>query len=191
MDVDKTFASSRRTGPDRADSTAARRGGATREARPRGGGLLMRLRHRLLCIGDDSRGAVALEFALGLPIFLAMIYGVFEFGRIFWTQSTMEFAVEEAARFALINPDATGNSIADVVQDKAAGLDAGRITVNITYEPNAAGTVARAFVRVTGTYNYAPMIPLVFPNTGGGSLDFTKLQMDLVTSTRMALVLPP
>ena len=191
MDVDSEFASSRRTGPDRAESTAARRHGASCEARPRGGGVLMRLRHGLLRVRDARGGAVALEFALCLPIFLALIYGVFEFGRFFWTQSTMEFAVEEAARFALINPDATGNLIVSVVEDKAAGLDAGRITVNITYEPNAAGTVARAFVRVTGTYNYAPMIPLVFPNTGGGSIDFTKLQMDLVSSTRMALVLPP
>ena len=190
MDVDKTFASSRRTGPDRDDSTAARRGDATREARPRGGGLLMRLRHRLLCIGDDSRGAVALEFALGLPIFLAMIYGVFEFVRIFWTQSTMEFAVEEAARFALVNPDASNDDIITVVRDKAAGLDVTRIDVNIIYESDAAGTVARAFVNVKGTYSYAPMIPLVLPATGGATLDFRKFEMAIVSSSRMALVLP-
>ena len=68
-DMDKTFSSSRRNG-----------------------GVLMRfIRAR--------RGAVALEFALGLPIFLAMIYGIFEFGRVFWTKNTMEFAIQEAARF--------------------------------------------------------------------------------------------
>ena len=190
MDVDKTFASSRRTDPDRAGSTAARRIGATGGARPRRGGLLTRLRRRLLCVGDDSRGAVALEFALGLPIFIAMIYGVFEFGRIFWTQSTMEFAVEEAARFALVNPDASSNDIIDVVRDKAAGLDVARIKVDISYEPDATGTIARAFVNVKGIYNYAPMVPLVLPATGGATLDFRKFEMDIVSSSRMALVLP-
>ncbi len=190
MDTDNTFASSRRTGPDRADSTAPWRLGATCEARPRRGGLLTRLRHRLSCIGDDSRGAVALEFALGLPIFLAMIYGVFEFGRIFWTQSTMEFAVEEAARFALVNPNASSTEITAIVTDKAAGLDVARIAVNIFYEPDATGNIARAFVNVTGTYSYAPMIPLVLPATGGATLDFRKFEMAIVSSTRMALVLP-
>ena len=40
------------------------------------------------------RGSVAIEFALGLPIFLFLVYGIFEFGRVFWTKNTMEFAVE-------------------------------------------------------------------------------------------------
>lgn len=133
------------------------------------------------------RGAVAIEFALGLPIFLAMIYGVFEFGRIFWTQNTMEFAVEEAARFVMVNPNASDTQIVMIVQDKAVGLDAARINVDIVFEQSG---VDNSFVNITGTYNYAPMIPLVLPTTGGGSLDFTAFEMDIVTSARMALVIP-
>ena len=152
--------------------------------RPLGGILTRFIRAR--------RGAVALEFALGLPIFIAMIYGVFEFGRIFWTQNTMEFAIEEAARFTMVNPNATNAQIIDIVEDKAVGLDVARIDVNIVFEQDntGTGTGPRAFVKITGTYNYVPIIPLVLPVVGGGGIDFTALEMDIVTTTRMALVIP-
>ena len=179
MDVDKAFSSSRRTGPDGADLTTAWRNGATREARPLGGILMRFIRAR--------RGAVALEFALGLPIFLAMIYGLFEFGRIFWTQNTMEFAIEEAARFTMVNPNATNAQIIDIVEDKAVGLDVARIGVDIVFEQTGGD---RSFVNITGTYSYAPVIPLVLPVAGGDGIDFTALEMDIVTTTRMALVIP-
>ena len=149
------------------------------------GGLFMRfIRAR--------RAAVALEFALGLPIFLAMIYGVFEFGRIFWTQNTMEFAIEEAARFTMVNPNATNAQITTFVEDKAVGLDAARIKVDIVFEQDNSdpGNGPRAFVNITGTYDYQPVVPLVLPVAGGGRIDFTALQMDIVTTTRMALVIP-
>ena len=154
-----------------------------RAADPAGGGVLMRfIRAR--------RGAVAIEFALGLPIFLAMIYGVFEFGRIFWTQNTMEFAVEEAARFTMVNPNATNGQITAIVEGKAAGLDTSRIEVDIVFEAETSGTIgSRGFVKITGTYKYFPIIPLVIPFSGSGTVDFTKFEMDIITSTRMPLVI--
>ena len=148
----------------------------------RGGALMGFIRAR--------RGAVAIEFALGLPIFLAMIYGVFEFGRIYWTQNTMEFAVEEAARFTMVNPNATNGQITAVVEDKAAGLDTARINVDIVFEAATGGsTASRGFVKITGTYKYFPIIPLVIPFSGSGTVDFTKFEMDIITSTRMPLVI--
>ena len=133
------------------------------------------------------RGAVALEFALGFPIFLAMIYGVFEFGRIFWTQNTLEYAVEEAARFVMVNPNAANAVIIARVENSAVGLDVALIDVTIVFEQSGGDN---SFVNITGTYNYAPIVPLVIPTTVGGSIDFTKLQMDIVSTTRMALVIP-
>ena len=138
------------------------------------------------------RGAVAIEFALGLPIFLAMVYGVFEFGRVFWTQNTMEFAIQEAARFTMVNPKASNTQIVAIVEDKAAGLDVSRITVKVVFEADTTGSGsvgANGFVNITGIYSYAPVIPLVLPIADGGSIDFTALTMDIVTTTRTALVL--
>ncbi len=136
---------------------------------------------------NARRGAVAIEFAFGMPIFLAMIYGVFEFGRILWTQNTMEFAIEEAARYVMVNPNATDAQIVTIVEDKATGLDAARINVGVNFEQIGADN---SVVDITGTYNYAPLFPIVFPVVGGGRIDFTAFEMDIVTTTRMALVIP-
>ena len=180
MDIGKSFSGARRAGPAGADPATARRNGATRGARPLGGILARFIRAR--------RGAVALEFAIGLPIFLAMVYGIFEFGRVFWTQNTMEFAIEEAARFTMVNPNAANAQIVGVVEDNAVGLDTSRIAVVIVFEQSGTNN---AFVNITGTYSYAPMIPLVIPFAGGDGLDFKALEMDIVTTTRTALVIPP
>ena len=61
------------------------------------------------------------------------------------------------------------------------------IDVTIVFEQSGGNN---SFVNITGTYNYAPIVPLVIPTTVGGSIDFTKLQMDIVSTTRMALVIP-
>ena len=168
---------------DGSSDTTVLSGRERRAADPARGGVLMRfIRAR--------RGDVAIEFALGLPIFLAMIYGVFEFGRIFWTQNTMEFAVEEAARFTMVNPNATNGQITAIVEGKAAGLDTSRIEVDIVFEAETSGTIgSRGFVNITGTYKYFPIIPLVIPFSGSGTLDFTKFEMEIITSTRMPLVI--
>ena len=152
---------------------------------PRSGGILRRFI-------AARRGAVALEFALGFPIFLAMIYGVFEFGRIVWTRNTMEFAIEEAARFAMVNPNAANAQISTLVEDNAVGLDVALIDVKVDFEQDntGPGNGPRTFVNITGTYDYAPIVPLVIPTMAGGGIDFTKLQMDIVSTTRMALVIP-
>ena len=48
-------------------------------------------------------GAVAVEFALILPIFLALILGVVEFGRAFSIQVSMSQGAREAARYMAIH----------------------------------------------------------------------------------------
>lgn len=51
--------------------------------------------------GGDTRGAAAVEFALVFPVFLMFVLGIMEIGRAFWVRSSLQFAVEEAARMAM------------------------------------------------------------------------------------------
>ena len=48
-------------------------------------------------------GAAAVETALVLPVFLLCVFGISEIGRALWIQSTLQYAVEDAARCAAIN----------------------------------------------------------------------------------------
>jgi Flp pilus assembly protein TadG len=47
-------------------------------------------------------GATALEFALVAPALLLMLLGLVEVGRAFWMKSALDFAVQEAARCAVV-----------------------------------------------------------------------------------------
>ena len=147
-------------------------------------GLLMRL---ALCRFALSRkGAAANEFAFGLPIFLALNYMLFEFARIFWSHNTLEYAIEEAARFAMVRPTATEAEVETVAIAKAIGLAATDLTFEVVFS-DVNGS--RGLVSITGTYAYSPMVPIVIPFIGTTSaIDFTKLEFDIVTSTAMSIV---
>ena len=58
----------------------------------------------------DRRGATAVEFALICPVLFAALLGLIEVGRLGWTQSSLQFAVEEAARCASIRADICGTA---------------------------------------------------------------------------------
>jgi len=64
---------------------------------PAGGGIFLRLR-RLLRARD---GAMAVEFAFVGPIFIIILWSVFEFGRFYWIKSSLQYAVEDAGRYAM------------------------------------------------------------------------------------------
>lgn len=71
------------------------------------------------CIGDRD-GAAAVEFGLVLPFLVALIYGVIELGRLFWAVGVLNFAVEQAARCAVVNSATTCASSA-ATKSYAAG----------------------------------------------------------------------
>lgn len=58
----------------------------------------------------DEAGATVVEFALILPILLVFLLGTVEFGRMLWTKSLLDHAVDEAARCASVNTGTCGNA---------------------------------------------------------------------------------
>ena len=129
----------------------------------------------VILLARSRLGAVALEFALGFPIFLLLVYGLFEFARVFWTENTLEYAVEEAARFAIVNSTATNAAIIGVATNSAAGLNANDIDFSVTLD--TIGT--QNFVTVAATYNFN----LLFPILPIGPFNLT-------SSSRLAVVVP-
>lgn len=55
-------------------------------------------------------GAVTIEYALILPVLLVMVLGIIDVGRLLWTQTTLERAVEAASRCAAINTTLCGTT---------------------------------------------------------------------------------
>ncbi|MBB4366898.1 Flp pilus assembly protein TadG [Bradyrhizobium sp. CIR48] len=79
---------------------------------------------KLANIWRDNRAASALEFALTAPVFFLFIFGIIEFGLLFWTQLGMQHGAEMAARCATVNPTLcpSSNAITSYAAQQAFGL---------------------------------------------------------------------
>ncbi len=104
-------------------------------------GLLRRLMR-------DRRGNVGVEFALVAPALCMVIYGAMEFGRMAWTQSALNFAVEEAARCAAITPTTCGTS------SQTATYAANEIATGYVPASAFTGSTATCGHQVTASYAY-------------------------------------
>jgi Flp pilus assembly protein TadG len=86
---------------------------------------------------DKRRGAVLVEMAIILPVFLTVVLGIIEFGRAMMVSQLITNAAREGARDAIL-PDSTNadveNTIADFLET-SAGIAPGDITVTITVDP--------------------------------------------------------
>ncbi len=86
----------------------------------------------------DTRGAVAVEFALILPVLIFFLYTLVEVGRGVWTHNVLQLSVEEAARFASANPTATASEVSAVAEGMGAVLgNAAAVTYTVTTEAGA------------------------------------------------------
>jgi Flp pilus assembly protein TadG len=65
--------------------------------------LLNGVSDRIAGLARACDGATAVETAIVLPAFLLTLFSIVEGGLLFWTQSTLQFAVEGAARCAAVN----------------------------------------------------------------------------------------
>jgi hypothetical protein len=92
---------------------------------------------------QKQRGSVVVETALGSVLFFALLFGIFDFGHVFYCESTLKYAVSQAARFGttgntLPNEDNPGtqlsreDSILTVIRDLTGfqDLDPSDITVS-------------------------------------------------------------
>ena len=72
----------------------------------------------------DNSGATAVELALTMPLFLALLIGCVQIGLLLWTQFGLQYGSEAAARCASINTTTCNTSaqIASYAANHALGL---------------------------------------------------------------------
>ena len=129
------------------------------------------------------RGQALAEFALVMPLFFLLVFGIIEFGRFIYTYEIVNNATREGARYAIVhgsasecpsgpmpdtalgvpvpNPcDPSGAKIEAVVQQYAIGVPPTYLTVNPpvwTPDNNARGST----VTVSADYMFHTLIPIV------------------------------
>lgn len=109
-------------------------------------------------------GAAAIEYGLTLPAVLLFIIGIIDVGRLLWTYTTLNRAVEAAARCAAINAVdcATTAQIQNRGVEEAWGLiiSASSFTV----------TTASCGVKVAVSYDFAFAIPALVGTSALGTI---------------------
>jgi Flp pilus assembly protein TadG len=93
------------------------------------------------------------EFAVVLPVFALLLFGVIQFGIAFNNYLALTDAVRAGARTAAVSRHADGPAgvAEDRVRDAAVNLDQDELEVDVDADP---GWVAGAEVTVTATYPY-------------------------------------
>ena len=111
----------------------------------------------LLSFAADRRGGAFLEFAVALPVFVMLLFGVFEFGRVLWIENALHYSVQQAARCASINANSCGTSDATrtyAANLAGAGIPSSAFTVSLS---TSCGSVTGS--KVTASYAVALSIP--------------------------------
>jgi len=104
----------------------------------------------------NERGSVAVEFALVAPIFLMFVIGLVDYGRLFWAKSTIQYAVEQTARYAMVNPNATTAAL--VIY---AGAQSNSILSGVTYTATSSVSAGVNYRTIQAQYTFVYQIPII------------------------------
>ena len=138
------------------------------------------MRSRRLRRNDD--GAMAVEFALTLPIYLMVITMIIEFSRIAYTQSVVYYSAEQATRFAIVNFNATNHQIVHKARDNLIGVDLSNLTAIVVTSPTDLSDNTK-LVSVRVQYRYEPILPVakLFNLDGDGTIALTGESSGFIT----------
>jgi len=107
---------------------------------------------------DDS-GATALEFALVVPVFIALLIGAFQVSWLMHAAATVRWSLESSARTLLLNPATTQDQLRTLVSAKLAGLvNPNDVTVTLVSDTTTAGAPV---LRASSDYRPTLSIPLI------------------------------
>jgi Flp pilus assembly protein TadG len=104
----------------------------------------------------DSRGTAAIEFALILPIFLTMIFGIMEISRLIWWQVSLERAAAVGSRCGAVAALDCGTD--DQIKAKAADSVS---SLPFNSSNFAVSRIEPCGVRVTATATFKVVASLV------------------------------
>lgn len=103
----------------------------------------------------ENGGSMAAEFALVVPLLLALLFGTTEFGRFMWMRNSLQSGVEAASRCSALDiaPCTTTAGTQAYAVQKSMGVNVPPATFTVSTE--ACGRV------VTASYPFASITPLI------------------------------
>lgn len=121
------------------------------------------------------RGQALVEFALVLPIFVLMIFGLVDLGRAVFINNSLAEAARDGARYGSVQArafdDASRDAVADWVEDRLSGIPNPNITVACTPASPAFGCTVNDVLVVTVQADIDMITPIIGQIVGPLSLE--------------------
>ena len=114
-----------------------------------------------------SRGAVAVEFAIVLPLFLALVFGIIDGGRLMMARWLVSYAVSRGGRVGSLRTSTLQN-VKDAVAQSASLIGLSANNVNVEVNSGATAFTSRQkgdIVHVYTTYTFTPKLAFVFTSS--------------------------
>lgn len=102
-------------------------------------------------------GASALEFALILPVFAAMLFGTVQMGLAYYTAGSVQFALERTARTTMVDQDMSATQVQAAFDSQLGTFTDQDISINYTVD--LSGDIPIAIF--SATYQHHFVIPFV------------------------------
>lgn len=114
----------------------------------------------------NRRGAAAVEFAMVAPIFILLVFGMIEYGRMVMVQQILTNASREAARIGVLDGSTTAQ-VTTAATNYLTGASVSGATVAVTPSPPSSATYGTP-VTVTITVPFSSVSWLPSPMYLGG-----------------------
>ena len=101
---------------------------------------------RLRQILSDRRGQAAVEFAFAGPVLIIGLLGLFEVGRMLWIGHTLQYAVDETGRYAMVHRTANSTALTTYLASKLGGV-APDVVMEVTQSASAGVTYVNIVAR--------------------------------------------
>lgn len=110
--------------------------------------------------GKDRRGAATVEFALVVPIFILLLFGMIEFGRMVMIQQVIVNASREGARRAVFEGTSI-EEVKDIVETymTASHVPVDRDDIEVSSDPGTTPTGDPIMVRIWVPYENVSWLP--------------------------------
>lgn len=102
-------------------------------------------------------GAAAVELALVSPLFIALIFGIFNLGWAMHCGAEVRHAVERSTRMLIANPSTTSEQLETAVHGLLHAADPEQVSVVLTQEAVGPAQIAR----ISWTYSYTMSTPFI------------------------------
>lgn len=110
-----------------------------------------------------DEGSTSVEFSMiGVGFFL-MVFGILEIGRMVWTSNVIDYAADEAARYAVLHQDATTSEVEEYARDKMQSLLVSPSDADISVDNTTVSGID--FIEVSGSYNFSTVLLTMFPSS--------------------------